>query len=44
MDPNKQWDHAVYVPLILMVPDATIPIVSISVLQEESPEKYIAIG
>ena len=29
---------------MLMVPDASIPVVSISVLEEESAEKHIAIG
>ncbi len=44
LDANKQWDHGVFVPMILMVPDASIPIVSMSVLNEESGEKHIAIG
>jgi 4,5-DOPA dioxygenase extradiol len=44
MNPNKEWDHSVYVPLMLMVPDASIPIVSISVLKDESAWKHIAIG
>jgi len=44
MDPTEKWDTAMYVPMILMVPDASIPVVTISVLEEESFEKHIAIG
>ena len=38
------WDHGVFVPMLLINPAADIPIVQLSVLSSESPEKHFAMG
>lgn len=38
------WDHGVFVPMMLIDPSARVPIVQVSVLASESPEKSFAIG
>lgn len=38
------WDHGVFVPMILIHPSATIPIVQLSVLASEDPATHYAIG
>lgn len=43
-DARRQWDHGLFVPLKLIDPSATIPLVQISVLSSESPSQSFAIG
>jgi len=43
-DAQRQWDHGVFVPMKLIDPSATIPIVQLSVLSSESPSQSFAIG
>ncbi|KGQ12776.1 4,5-DOPA dioxygenase extradiol-like protein [Beauveria bassiana D1-5] len=44
LDTTRGWDHGVFVPLTLAVPDADIPIVQVSVLQSEDPEQHLRMG
>ncbi|KAI9715048.1 MAG: hypothetical protein M1828_001084 [Chrysothrix sp. TS-e1954] len=38
------WDHGVFVPMILINPSASIPIIQVSVLENESPADHFAMG
>lgn len=38
------WDHGVFVPMILIHPAASIPIVQVSVLDSEDPAAHFAYG
>jgi len=40
----KGWDHGVFIPMLLIHPEATIPIIQLSVLTSESPSAHYAIG
>jgi aromatic ring-opening dioxygenase catalytic subunit (LigB family) len=44
MNPKRNFDHGVFIPLKLMYPDASIPVVSVSILDNYSPAEHIAIG
>lgn len=44
LDPERGWDHGVFVPLKLALPEAEIPIVQISVLESEDPERHLQMG
>ncbi|KAF2265171.1 Extradiol ring-cleavage dioxygenase, class III enzyme, subunit B [Lojkania enalia] len=43
-DGTRGWDHGVFVPMLLINPAASIPIVQLSVLSSESPTTHFAIG
>ncbi|EAT90501.2 hypothetical protein HBI56_050340 [Parastagonospora nodorum] len=43
-DAERGWDHGVFVPMKLVDPSATIPIVQLSVLASESASQSYAIG
>ncbi|KAF1996340.1 Extradiol aromatic ring-opening dioxygenase [Amniculicola lignicola CBS 123094] len=43
-DDKRGWDHGVFVPMMLIHPAATIPIVQLSVLRSESPATHYKIG
>ncbi|USP80191.1 uncharacterized protein yc1106_07465 [Curvularia clavata] len=43
-DPERPWDHGVFVPMKLIDPSASTPIVQLSVLASESPKDSYAIG
>ncbi|KAJ4288644.1 hypothetical protein N0V90_011881 [Kalmusia sp. IMI 367209] len=43
-DAKRGWDHGVFVPMTLIHPQATIPIVQLSVLSSENPTVHHAIG
>ncbi|KAF1976154.1 Extradiol ring-cleavage dioxygenase, class III enzyme, subunit B [Bimuria novae-zelandiae CBS 107.79] len=43
-DATRGWDHGVFVPMTLIHPEATIPIVQLSVLRSEDPVSLFAIG
>jgi aromatic ring-opening dioxygenase catalytic subunit (LigB family) len=38
------WDHGVFVPFLLIHPQATTPIVQVSVLHSEDPRQHLAMG
>jgi len=44
LDHQRNFDHGVYIPLKLIYPDADIPVVSISILENLSPSQHLAIG
>jgi aromatic ring-opening dioxygenase catalytic subunit (LigB family) len=44
LDPERGWDHGVFVPLLLIAPDASIPIIQLSVLSSEDPTKHFLLG
>ncbi|CAF1415715.1 unnamed protein product [Adineta steineri] len=44
LDAERNFDHGVYIPLKLIYPDADIPVVSISILDNLSPNQHLAIG
>ncbi len=43
-DPDRGFDHGTFVPLVLMYPDADIPVVSMSIKKNYSPEDHIKLG
>jgi len=43
-DDERGWDHGVFVPLMLMFPEANIPVVSLSVLASQSADEQMKIG
>ncbi len=44
LNTKRNFDHGVFIPLKLIYPDADIPVVSMSVLDNLSPTQHIAIG
>ncbi|KAK9384946.1 Extradiol ring-cleavage dioxygenase, class III enzyme, subunit B [Lipomyces mesembrius] len=44
LDETRGWDHGVFIPMKLIVPDESIPIVQMSVLESEDPEEHYRIG
>ena len=44
LDPNRGWDHGLWVPLRWMFPRAAIPIVEVSLSPNASPDELLAIG
>ncbi|KAJ3089536.1 hypothetical protein HK102_006178 [Quaeritorhiza haematococci] len=44
LDAARGWDHGVFVPLKLIVPDASIPVVQMSVLSSLDPADHIRLG
>ncbi|KAF2277265.1 Extradiol aromatic ring-opening dioxygenase [Westerdykella ornata] len=38
------WDHGVFIPMLLIHPAATIPIIQLSVLASESPDHHFRLG
>jgi len=44
LDLKRGWDHGVFVPMLLIRPQADIPIVQMSVLASQSPKELYALG
>jgi aromatic ring-opening dioxygenase catalytic subunit (LigB family) len=44
LDPNRGFDHGVFVPLLLMYPDASVPVIQLSMLSSLDPEAHIRMG
>lgn len=44
LDDERGWDHGVFVPLLLIAPEAQIPIVQLSVLDSEDAATHLAYG
>ena len=44
LDPNRGFDHGMFIPLLLMYPDATIPVIQLSMLSGLDPTAHIAMG
>lgn len=44
LDGKRKWDHGVFVPMILIHPEASIPIVQLSVLASEDASQHIRMG
>ena len=44
LDHERGFDHGLYIPLLLMYPEADIPCVQLSLLSNLDPEKHIRIG
>lgn len=44
LDPDRGFDHGVFVPLLLMYPDATIPVIQLSMLSSLDPDAHITMG
>lgn len=44
LDPKRGWDHGVFVPMMLINPAASVPIVQISVLSNQDPEQHYKLG
>ncbi len=43
-DPNRGFDHGVFVPLMLTYPEADIPVVQLSLVNSLDPELHLRIG
>ena len=44
LDPNRGFDHGMFIPLLLMYPDATIPVIQLSMLRSLDPAAHIQMG
>lgn len=44
LDDERGWDHGVFVPLLLVNPQANVPVVQMSVLESEDSEKHLRMG
>ncbi len=44
LDPDRGFDHGVFVPMLLMVPDASIPIIQLSMLSSLDPDAHVRMG
>lgn len=43
-DPQRGFDHGTFVPLVLMYPDAEVPVVMLSMKSTYDPEEHIRVG
>lgn len=44
VDPVHGWDHGVFIPLKMMLPDADIPVLAMSLTQGLDPNQHVSIG
>ncbi len=41
---SRGWDHGVFIPLLLIAPDADVPVLQLSLQEGLDPERHLAIG
>lgn len=44
MDDRRGWDHGVFIPMMVIHPEATVPIVQLSVLNSEDAGNHLRMG
>ena len=44
LDHERDYDHGVFVPLLLMYPDASIPVIQLSLLDDLDPDRHVEMG
>ncbi|MFW2369026.1 MAG: DODA-type extradiol aromatic ring-opening family dioxygenase, partial [Desulforhopalus sp.] len=44
LDPQRGYDHGVFVPLMLMYPEATLPCLQMSLVNNLDPKEHIQLG
>lgn len=44
LNPQRGFDHGTFVPLLMMYPEADIPVVQVSLVNHLDPEAHIALG
>lgn len=44
LDDQRGFDHGMFIPLMLMVPDASIPVVQLSLMSSLDPAAHLAMG
>ncbi len=44
LDANRGFDHGVFIPLLMMYPDASIPVIQLSLLSSLDPASHIDMG
>lgn len=44
LDPHRGFDHGVFVPLLLMYPDASVPVIQLSLMNSLDPSAHIDMG
>jgi len=44
LDPDRGFDHGVFVPLLMMYPEASVPVIQLSILNSLDPAAHIAMG
>ena len=44
LNKDRAYDHGVFIPLIMMYPEADIPVIQISLLKNLDPKQHLAIG
>lgn len=44
LDPKRGWDHGVFVPMMLINPAANVPIIQVSVLNNQDAEQHYKLG
>ncbi|KAI9148051.1 4,5-DOPA dioxygenase extradiol [Paramyrothecium foliicola] len=44
LDGQRGWDHGVFIPMLLVAPEAKVPIVQVSVLESEDAETHLRMG
>ncbi|KAJ3321913.1 hypothetical protein HDV06_003779 [Boothiomyces sp. JEL0866] len=44
LDTKRGWDHGVFIPLKMVVPDADIPVIQVSVLESQDPIELLNMG
>ena len=43
-DPNRGFDHGTFVPMMLALPKADLPVLQLSLLQDMDPSRHLALG
>ena len=43
-DARRGWDHGVFIPMMLMFPSADVPIVAVSLTEDQDAATQLAVG